>query len=264
MPNVLEVKSVQANSFKTLFESLKEILDDCNITFDRTGMRILAIDGAHVCLVHMKLEAGNFDIYHCPEPHIAGVNLNILHKLLKSVSPDDTITFFIDSDMPHELGIKIENSEQNTTTTYLYKMMEIDEKDMKVPAVEFSSVMQMPSLEFQNLCRYLKDLTDEIIITCVNEQLIISIEGDSANMKKVIRESDTDKGLRFITSSKDEVIHGRFPLRFLLMFTKATNLSKHIGIYLKNDFPMVIQYSIANLGELRFALSPRVSEDDEF
>ena len=48
------------------------------------------------------------------------------------------------------------------------------------------------------------------------------------------------------------------------MFTKATNLSKYIGIYLKNDFPMVIQYSIANLGELRFALSPRVSDDDDF
>ena len=102
------------------------------------------------------------------------------------------------------------------------------------------------------------------MITCVNEQLIISIEGDNANMKKVIRESGNDKGLRFITSNKDEVIHGRFPLRFLLMFTKATNLSKHIGIYLKNDFPMVIQYSIANLGELRFALTPRVSDEDEF
>lgn len=261
MPNILEVKSVQANSFKTLFEALKEILDDCNITFDSTGMRILAIDGAHVCLVHMRLEAKNFDTYYCEEPHIAGVNLSMLHKLLKSVSPDDTITFFIDSDMPHELGIKIENSDQKTTTTYLYKMLEIDEKDMKVPAVEFTSVMQMPSLEFQNLCRYLKDLTDEIVITCVNEQLIISIDGDSANMRKVIKESE--KGLTFIASSKDEVIHGRFPLRFLLMFTKATNLSKHIGIYLKNDFPMVIQYSIANLGELRFALSPRVDDQDD-
>lgn len=259
MPLILEVKSVQANSFKTLFEALKEILDDCNITFDATGMKILAIDGAHVCLVHMKLEAKLFDTYYCEDQQIAGVNLGILHKLLKSVCPDDTITFFIDSDSPHELGIKIENSDQNTTTTYLYKMLEIDEPDMRVPPVEFNVVMHMPSLEFQNLCRYLKDLTDEIVITCINEQLIISIDSDNANMKKIIRESE--KGLTFASYSKDEVIHGKFPLRFLLMFTKATNLSKHIGIYLKNDFPMVIQYSIANLGELRFALSPTVADE---
>lgn len=259
MTIILEVKSVQAHSFKVLFEALKELLDDCNITFNEGGMRILAIDGSHVCLVHMKLEADNFAKYFCSEPKIVGVNINYLHKLLRQVSQNDTLTFYIDSDMPHELGIRIENKDQNSVTNYLYKMLEIDEKEMAVPEVTFSAAMSMPSLEFQNLCRYLKDITEDIEVTCINDQLIISLEGDNANMKKVIRESE--KGLTFLTCAEDEVIHGKFSLRFLLMFTKATNLSQHVGIYLNNDFPMVIQYSIANLGELRFALSPKVEQD---
>jgi proliferating cell nuclear antigen len=184
MPNILEVKSVQAHSFKVLFEALKELLDDCNITFDETGMRILAIDGSHVCLVHMKLEAGNFAKYFCKEPKIVGVNISYLHKLLRQVSQNDTLTFFIDSDIPHELGICIENADQNSVTNYLYKMLEIDEKEMQVPKVEFSVAMTMPSLEFQNLCRYLKDLSEDIEITCINNQLIITLDGDNTTMKR--------------------------------------------------------------------------------
>ncbi len=41
------------------------------------------------------------------------------------------------------------------------------------------------------------------------------------------------------------------------MFSKCTNLCQNIEIYLKNDYPIIIKYSVANLGEVKFCLAPK-------
>lgn len=254
---ILELKSVQCQSIKSLFESLKELLDDCNIKFDETGMRILAIDGSHVCLVHMKLMAEKFVKYECSRPITVGVNIASLHKLLKSISSDDTLTISIDDDNLAEMSIRIENAKKNYVAINEYKLLDIDDKDFTVPDVEFTSVITMPSADFQTLCRDMCSISEDIEIQSVGNQLTISADGDFASKKVIL--GPTEKGLAFYqNSTKQEVIHGTFSLRFLLLFTKATPLSNSIQIFLKNDFPMIIQYTIANLGQLKFALSPKV------
>ena len=41
---VFNVKTVQSGAFRVLIESLKEILTDTNIIFDKTGIKIIATD----------------------------------------------------------------------------------------------------------------------------------------------------------------------------------------------------------------------------
>lgn len=45
------------------------------------------------------------------------------------------------------------------------------------------------------------------------------------------------------------------------MFTRCTNLSTNIEMYLKNDYPLIIKYAVANLGEIKLCLSPRIDTD---
>jgi Proliferating cell nuclear antigen, C-terminal domain len=52
-----------------------------------------------------------------------------------------------------------------------------------------------------------------------------------------------------------EIIQGVFNLKFLLLFTKATSLSNTVSIYLKNDYPLILEYSVGVLGTLKFVLS---------
>jgi proliferating cell nuclear antigen len=255
---ILIIESVKCQPIKQLFESLREILNDCNIQFDQEGIRILAIDGSHVCLVHSRLHADKFVKYECSRKFInAGINVGAFYKLLKPVSSSDTLTFFMEADNDHELHICVKNSEKNQIATYTYKLLDIDEKEFNVPDVEFPTAFTMKSQDFQNLCRHLSNIADEIDIKCVGDQLNIGCEGDFASVDLILR--PTDKGLSFITTS-DEPIQGRFSLRFLLLFTKATALSQTIMITLKNDFPMIITYTICDLGELKFALSPKVTQ----
>ena len=52
-----------------------------------------------------------------------------------------------------------------------------------------------------------------------------------------------------------EIVQGIFELKYLTMFTKCTNLCPSIELYLKNDYPLVLRYMVANLGEIRLVLA---------
>ena len=50
---------------------------------------------------------------------------------------------------------------------------------------------------------------------------------------------------------------GMFELKYLVLFTKCTNLCASTQIHLKNDYPLVLRYMVANLGEVRLVLAPK-------
>jgi proliferating cell nuclear antigen len=53
-----------------------------------------------------------------------------------------------------------------------------------------------------------------------------------------------------------EIVQGIFQLKHMVLFTKCTNLCPAIEIYLKNDYPLIIQYTVANLGNIKLVLAP--------
>ena len=89
---------MQASAFRTLVEALKEILTDVNIEIDKTGMKIIAMDASHVALIHMKLTSENFEKYHCNNEIVCGISMMRLFKLLKTMSPNYTLTFYVEED----------------------------------------------------------------------------------------------------------------------------------------------------------------------
>jgi proliferating cell nuclear antigen len=56
----------------------------------------------------------------------------------------------------------------------------------------------------------------------------------------------------------DEIVQGVFALKHLVLFGKCTNLCNSIELYLKNDYPLIIKYSVASLGEIKLCLAPKV------
>ena len=70
---------------------------------------------------------------------------------------------------------------------------------------------------------------------------------------------ETNNGLQFFTINGSVTpIQGIFCLKYLSLFTKCTNMCNQIHIYIKNDYPLVITYSVANLGDIKLCLAPNV------
>lgn len=261
LENILEVKTVQSGAFRILIEALKEILTDANLEFDHTGMKVMAMDSSHTVLVHLKLHSDNFEHYSITKDKVVlGINMINFFKLIKTMGNSDTLTLFVKDGKESLLGIRLENQEKNIKTEYQLNLMDLNEDNMTIPPATFESVITMPSVDFQKICRDMHSLADYIEIQSVGNQLQFRCSGEFASQETVLGE--TNSGMSYVKNSNpDDIIQGLFALKHLVLFSKCTNLCPSIELYLKNDYPLIIKYLVASLGEIKLCLAPKISED---
>lgn len=254
------ISTVSASNIKTLSEALKEVLMDVNMYIDRTGIKIMSMDGSKIAFVHLKLEASQFEKFYCnckDEAFIQiGVNMISFFKLLKSIGNNDTLTLYIKKNNQHNLGILIENKDRSLKNDILLKLLDLDNPILKVPDVVFDNVITMPCADFQKYCRDLSSISEDVIISSNQNIFSMEVEGDFAQQKITIEE--TMNGLVF--SRNESAASGRFPLKYLNLFCKSSNLCSNIELYLKTSYPLILVFAVANLGNLKFALAPIIKE----
>lgn len=254
----LDMMTVHSDMIRILFESLKDIFTDVNFIFDSKGLKLIEIDGKKVVYAHMKLDAEKIRIdgrYHCPNRITVGVNMNNIYKLVKTVTKDDTINFFIEKGNEDELCIKIDNAHKNSVSKFKLRLLDIDIEELILPPTEFNTIITMPSQDFQKYCRDMSNLSETLEIKSVDSQLILSCKGDFASQEVIIGESNGNT--EFESNEKDNIIQGEFNLKLLNTITKATNLCSGVRIFIKNDYPLIVEYSVADLGNIKFVLAPK-------
>ena len=258
---VLEIKTVQIAAVRTLMTALKDILLETNISFQPDGIRIVNMDKSHTILAHLFLEASKFEHYYCKYPKIIiGVNMFHLFKLINSIDNDDTLTIYIEESEYHggvvdNLGLRFENGDIKQCKDQELKLIEPDEEELELPSVKFSSVINLPSSDFQKIIRDLSNLSDRLEIKSVGNELIFKCKGPFASCE--LRRSECDGNMEFIhQQNSSKVIQGEFSLKNLGYFIKCTNLCTSIEMYLENDLPLVVRYSVASLGEIKLCLAP--------
>ena len=47
------------------------------------------------------------------------------------------------------------------------------------------------------------------------------------------------------------------------MFTKISSTGQQVNLYLSKDFPLIVQYKLGDLGEIKFYLNPRIQIDEK-
>jgi proliferating cell nuclear antigen len=256
---IVNIKTIQATIFKQVIDALKDILMDVNLEIDETGLKIIAMDNTHVVLIHLKLEAEKFEEYFCSKKTYVGINMLKLHMLIKTIGTNDLLNLYIKKDDPNKLGIKITNNEKNVETNYKLSTIDIDVLDVTIPPVDFTTTITMPSSYLQKIIRDMHNISEYIEIRNVEKSLILKCKGDFCSQETrlgseksqniVIQKNKEDDNL------EQEIIQGVFSLKYLLIFTKCTNLCPSVEIYLKNSYPIILRYSIASLGEIKLCLA---------
>jgi|TARA_X000000368_G_scaffold396593_1_gene365004 proliferating cell nuclear antigen len=266
--NILTIKTVQIQPFRTLITALKDILIETNIEFSKNGIKICSMDKTHTILIHLILNASNFEMYECKKDRILiAVNMLYFFKLINSIDNDDTLTIYIENEdyndgVVKELGLKFENGNIKQSKIQKLRLLEPDEEELDLPNLEFSSIINMPSCDFQKIVRDLANISEKLEIKSINSELIFKCSGQYANAE--IRRSETESNMQYIKKDKDNIIQGEFPLKNLVYFIKCTNLCNQIEMYLKNDQPLIVKYNVATLGEIKLCLTPLTNNTLEF
>ena len=246
----MKLVTIQASAIKSTFEVLKDILNDVNIYFRPQGMYIVTLDTARTSLIDIFLAADNFEEYHCDQEEIiAGINISNTFKLLKTITNNDVLKIEINS--KEFMDIEITSESKRTSTKFQLKLLDINESRIEVPDVIMTSNTILPSADFQRLCRDMSNIGPEIEITRIDKELRLRCEGDFANQETCIE-----------CPEESPEIKGLYSLKYLNIFTKATSMCSSVQIMQEegNRF-LILKYNVANLGEVKFYLATKVSDD---
>jgi proliferating cell nuclear antigen len=264
--NILTIQTIQISAIKTLMTALKDILLETNITITKQGIKIINMDKSHTILAHLNLYSENFETYDCKmDKIIIGVNMMHLYKLINTIDNDDTLTIYIEEDDYNDgivkfLGLKFENGEIKQQKIQKLRLIEPDNEELEIPDVKFSSVLNLPSSDFQKIIRDLSCISDKIEIRSVSTdngvELFFKCSGSFAQAE--IRRSENEGTMNSINNNKssNKIIQGEYSLKNLGYFIKCTNLCNEIEIYLENNLPLVVKYNVASLGEIKLCLAP--------
>ena len=97
-------------------------------------------------------------------------------------------------------------------------------------------------------------------IKSYNKQLILSCKGFFCSQETIIGENID--GLSIIKcDDENAIIQGKYLSKHLVSFSKCVNLSNFCNIYLKNDFPLMIEYTIGNLGKIKIVIAQSYEEN---
>eukprot|EP00568_Trieres_chinensis_P008412 CAMPEP_0183294390 /NCGR_PEP_ID=MMETSP0160_2-20130417/2753_1 /TAXON_ID=2839 ORGANISM="Odontella Sinensis, Strain Grunow 1884" /NCGR_SAMPLE_ID=MMETSP0160_2 /ASSEMBLY_ACC=CAM_ASM_000250 /LENGTH=262 /DNA_ID=CAMNT_0025455711 /DNA_START=161 /DNA_END=949 /DNA_ORIENTATION=+ len=261
---MFEARINQGRIFKQLIESIKDLVQDANIDCTEDDVSIQAMDSSHVSLVSVTLRSSGFDHYRCDRPISLGFNSANMAKILKCAGNDDEITLKAeDADAADTLTLMFESPKQDRIADFELKLMDIDSEQLGIPDTSYKCTVQMPSAEFQRIIRDLGSLGDTCNISCNKEGVRFSVSGDLGTGNVLVRtNASADKDEEKVLIDMEEPVELTFALRYLNFFTKATALGPQVVISMSPDVPIVVEYPIEGVGDIKYYLAPKIDENE--
>jgi proliferating cell nuclear antigen len=291
MVYILELKTTQAAAIKIVIDAKNSLLTDANFDFypyyiedepDNTsddkidsnihnsenncsknktigGVVLKEVNKTGKILVYMRLDADKFDVYkynYHKKKLTLGIDIGNLLKCLKCMSHFDTMSWLVDDDDINKLIVVLESAERKEKKTFKLNLMDIEEETYDITPIQFPYSITLPSQDFHKYCKDMAASTDKIEIKATSNKLFFSGKGEIGNIEFEVGETNGGLSIVSTTSNTNEIVQGLFELKFLLIFTKCTNLCNQVTLFLKNDYPIIVTYQIAALGEIKLVLSP--------
>lgn len=245
------LKTSRSIQFKSLFECLKELLEEVTIEFiEGKGVRLVALDPAHIAMVHLVIDTVEY--FYAKGTVSAGLHMAFFYKMIRSLSSGDCMEWRIYEDSPNDFEIEISNSERKTETTYKLKLLNLDEVDINVPSIEFDRVISIPSSDLSKHVKEMGTISNTICVRATKSTLEFESHGDMASSHIVVK--PTASGLNWKHSEDVEDIEGKYYVKYIEKFCKCS-VEATVLLYLKNGLPLVLLYDLT-IGKLRFCIAP--------
>merc|ERR1719228_458443 len=210
----------------------------------------------------MILRKEGFEPWRCDRTYQMGIHCEHLNKVLKCMGAKDELELKY-QDGADECDFVFKSPEEDKVSHFSLKLMEIESEHLGIPDTEYKTAVQMPSSEFQRICRDLAVLGDTLTIEVNKGNVQFSVAGEIAKANTTITSStasdDQDDNATEIIC--EEPVVQTFAMRYLNFFTKATVLSKSVQLSLSPDVPLMVEYQVDEIGYVRYYLAPKIEED---
>ena len=250
MTILFKAKTNEAYYIKVLAELLSNNLKTGCFEIYSTKILLTMMDHHRKTLIKLELLAENFSLYKFKkdEPLFVGLNLNHLHKMLKTIKKKDSIQFSIDDSDLSELSIKVIPKENSRVTTSFIKIQNIQNLDIEPPE-GYSSPVIVISSEFQKMCKDMSSIGNNIKIIAKKFNIMFCCNSGEILKRNVEfgEDSDSDSDSE---ESKEIIYDNEFNIEQLSRITKIASLSSTLQIFPADGLPLLFKSNIGTIGKI--------------
>jgi proliferating cell nuclear antigen len=179
-----------------------------------------------------------------------GINLSNLKQILRRAGSSETMTIETEDG---RLKITFEGA---TKRTFSIPLIDLEEKDQKVPELKFSAVVKASSSLLSSSIEDADIVSESVSFIVEPKKFIISAEGDLSKALVEIKESESTK-----IELKGETAKARYSIEYLKKMMTANKLCDTVIISMSNDYPLRLEYAEMDKLMIAFILAPRIEND---
>jgi proliferating cell nuclear antigen len=241
--------AINAELLKDAIASLAVIVDEVRFRIKPEGISVKAVDPANVAMVIFELESSAFDEYSADELEI-GIDLNKITDLLGITDKGDTVRMELEEGN-NKLLIDVGG------LSYTLSLLDPStiRAEPRIPQLELPAKVVMNGTDLRRAVKAAEKISDHMLMGVSGDTFYMEAKGDT---DKVRLEMGRDQLIDLKTGEASSL----FSLDYLTDIVKPTNKVNEVSLSLGRDFPVIIEFEIANgAGRISYLLAPRIESD---
>jgi len=230
---------------------ISDLVNEARFKVNSNAIELVAMDPANVAMVVFKLLSSCFTEYDVEKDTELTINLANFKQILRRASPKDMLTLELED---NKLKIQLKSS---TTRTFSLPIIELEDKEQKVPDLKFPVTIKTSSSIFNEAIADADVVGESVSFIAEPKKFTLLAEGDLNQAKIEIKEDETTK----ITFSSDDKVRAKYSIEYLKKMISGSKLSDEVTIHFNKDYPLKLEYKSVDKVMLSFILAPRVEND---
>jgi proliferating cell nuclear antigen len=231
---------------------ISELVNEARFKITSNAIELIAMDPANVAMVIFKLLSSSFTEYNVKKDIEIAINLANLKQILKRAGPNNMLTMEITPENKLQITLK-----GNSTRTFSLPLIDIEEKEQKVPELNFDATIKMPCSVLNDAIEDVDIVAESVTFLADKGKLIVQAEGDLSKAKIEIKEGK-DTELKIETK---DTVKAKYSIEYLKKMITGSKLSDDVILQFSKDYPMKLDFKAIDKMQLSFILAPRVEND---
>jgi len=247
----MKLSLAEPRYLKESISIISDLVNEGRFKVTSNSIELVAMDPANVAMVIFKLLSSAFTEYDVKKDVELSINLSNLKQVLRRAGPNDMLSLELDED---RLKVQLKG---HSTRTFSLPIIDIEEKEQKVPELKFNATIQTPASILNSAIEDVDIVADAVSFMAEPKKFIISAEGDLSRANIEIKESDNVK----IKVDGSEKIKSKYSIEYLKKMIGASKLADEVTICFSKDYPLKLEYKTVDKLAISFILAPRVENE---
>jgi proliferating cell nuclear antigen len=231
---------------------ISDLVNEARFKINKDAIELVAMDPANVAMVLFKLLSSSFTEYDVKKNVEIAINLSNLKNILRRTNPNDMLTLELGEE--NKLKIQLKG---NTTRTFHLPLIDLEEKEQKVPDLKFPVSINMPTSVFNEAVQDVDIVAESVTFVAEPKKFTVQAEGDLSQASIEMKE---DKGTK-IDVEGSEKIKAKYSVEYLKKMINGSKIADEMSISFNKDYPLKLEYKSLDKVMLSFILAPRVEND---